>query len=192
MTLIPSPFLRPLSAMSNLADQVDFYSLRAMMQRLVSLGPDEYHTLVDMVSTNPPLAHAIDTARQANIALTYSKKALDAVDIARDRLHSCQRRLNHTLEAVVDVLYQSPLGTQIPNDYYSRLNVERLPQPTASYSQGGRSSQQIFRQVRVAGTNPKTAPEPVETPIARIRAIYASLTDVEKEEVVNIAEAEGF
>ena len=53
------------------------------------------------------------------------------------------------------------------------------------------------RQIRVASSGPSTgtvaaAEPPPQAPISRIRAVFNELTPAEKEEVVNIAEAEGF
>ena len=59
------------------------------------------------------------------------------------------------------------------------------------------SQQPQRRQIKVASSGPTTTgkatatPDP-QAPISRIRALFAELTPAEKEEVVNIAEAEGF
>ena len=55
----------------------------------------------------------------------------------------------------------------------------------------GGQSNQPRRQIRVAASTSTTPAEP-ESAISRIRALYAQFTPAEKEEVVNIAEAEGF
>ena len=59
-------------------------------------------------------------------------------------------------------------------------------------NQGGQ--QQEYRRVRVAGSAPPPdAPQADPTSaIGRIRALFATLTPAEKEQVVNIGEAEGF
>ena len=57
---------------------------------------------------------------------------------------------------------------------------------------GGQNTQPR-RQIRVAASTPANpAPAEPESAISRIRALYAQFTPAEKEEVVNIAEAEGF
>lgn len=49
------------------------------------------------------------------------------------------------------------------------------------------------RQIKVVASTPnEPTPAEPETAIGRMRALYATLTPAEKEEVVNIAEAEGF
>ena len=55
----------------------------------------------------------------------------------------------------------------------------------------GGQGNQPRRQIRVAASTSTTPAEP-ESAISRIRALYAQFTPAEKEEVVNIAEAEGF
>ena len=55
----------------------------------------------------------------------------------------------------------------------------------------GGQSNQPRRQIRVAASTSTTPAEP-ESAISRIHALYAQFTPAEKEEVVNIAEAEGF
>ena len=53
-------------------------------------------------------------------------------------------------------------------------------------------SSSLPRKIRIISSKPADIAAPPKQPIERIRAIYAGLTDAEKEEVVNIAEAEGF
>ena len=55
----------------------------------------------------------------------------------------------------------------------------------------GGQSNQPRHQIRVAASTSTTPTEP-ESAISRIRTLYAQFTPAEKEEVVNIAEAEGF
>ena len=64
----------------------------------------------------------------------------------------------------------------------------------AECPQGGQSSSSTQRrQIRVATSTPaETPPSETQSAISRIRALYATFSPAEKEEVVNIAEAEGF
>ena len=58
----------------------------------------------------------------------------------------------------------------------------------------GTQNTQSRRQIRVATASTPVEPMTVDSQsaISRIRALYAQFTPAEKEEVVNIAEAEGF
>lgn len=59
-------------------------------------------------------------------------------------------------------------------------------------TQGGQQSE--YRRIRVAGSAPPPAAQQAEpdSAIGRVRALFATLTPAEKEQVVNIGEAEGF
>ncbi|KAI1793598.1 hypothetical protein LXA43DRAFT_1059932 [Ganoderma leucocontextum] len=95
-------------------------SMAGLLQCLVSLNPPEYHQLLRQIQHNQPLSNSIDAARQADIALRLCKKAIDTISIAKEDLQECKFRLGNTLKAIVDVLHQSPLGSQIPGEFYER------------------------------------------------------------------------
>lgn len=69
---------------------------------------------------------------------------------------------------------------------------------SADCPQAGGQSNAGRRQIRVAASTPSSQvlqdqnPGEAQSAISRIRALYAQFTPAEKEEVVNIAEAEGF
>ena len=50
-----------------------------------------------------------------------------------------------------------------------------------------------YRKIRIAASEPNNpAPAEPEAPVSRVRALFRTFTPAEREEVVNIAEAEGF
>ena len=62
----------------------------------------------------------------------------------------------------------------------------------ASPNQGTTTSP-AYRKIRIAASEPNNpAPAEPEAPVSRVRALFRTFTPAEREEVVNIAEAEGF
>ena len=57
----------------------------------------------------------------------------------------------------------------------------------------GTTNTPAYRKIRIAASEPNNpAPAEPEAPVSRVRALFRTFTPAEREEVVNIAEAEGF
>ncbi|KAI1783262.1 hypothetical protein LXA43DRAFT_1102741 [Ganoderma leucocontextum] len=67
-----------------------------------------------------------------NIAFHLCKKAINTVSFAKEGLQKCKLQLDNTLEVIVDILQQSPLGSQISGEFYELYSylppVEHTPE----------------------------------------------------------------
>ena len=95
-------------------------STQDVLVAIVNLSPVEYDHVQHRLRDNYPLACAIDVARQSQLSLRLCEKVTKTLSLAKEDLQETQHRLKNSLDMIVDILSQAPLGSQIPGEFYDR------------------------------------------------------------------------
>ena len=90
---------------------------------LTRLPQPQFDRLLDQIWSNQPLSVALKSTRQVHRTCQIANHAANSLRLALDDSQGLMLSADLAFHSIVDLLHQSPLGGQIPGEYYRNANI---------------------------------------------------------------------
>ena len=93
---------------------------------LTWLPQPQFDRLLDQIRSNQPLSVALDSARQVHRTRQIANHAANSLRLALNDSRGLVLSADLAFHSIVNLLHQSPLGGQIPGEYYCHADISPL------------------------------------------------------------------
>ena len=94
-----------------------------LIRHLTRLPQPQFDRLIDQIRLNQPLSSALKTACQVHRTRQIANHAANSLRLALDDSQGLVLSADLAFHSIVDLLHQSPLGGQIPGEYYRHADI---------------------------------------------------------------------
>ena len=94
-----------------------------LIRHLTRLPQPQFDRLIDQIRLNQPLSSALKTVRQVHRTCQITNHATSSLRLALNDSRGLVLSADLAFHSIVDLLHQSPLGGQIPGEYYRHADI---------------------------------------------------------------------
>ena len=94
-----------------------------LIRHLTWLPQPQFNRLLNQIRLNQPLSVALESARQVHCTHQIANHATNSLRLALDNSWGLMLSADLAFHSIVDLLHQSPLGGQIPGEYYRHADI---------------------------------------------------------------------
>ena len=98
-------------------------AIHRLVRHLTRLPQPQFDRLLDQIRSNQPLSSALETARQVHRTRQIANHAANSLHLALDDSRGLVLSADLAFHSIVELLHQSPLGGQIPGEYYRHADI---------------------------------------------------------------------
>ena len=109
--------------MSTNPNQLRHDAIYRLVCHLTRLPQPQFDRLLDQIRSNQPLSSALETARQVHRTRQIANHAANSLRLALDDSRGLVLSADLAFHSIVELLHQSPLGGQIPGEYYRHADI---------------------------------------------------------------------